>query len=108
MSGGENPAGPPVSYAVVQMIELTKLNGGKLVVNSDLIEFVEVLPDSLITLTTGKKIMVQEKIPEIIAAVIEFRRRIYAGRKHSEVLTRDKSEATAAKVDKKKEKKNTP
>lgn len=56
------------------MIELTKLNGSKLVVNSDLIEFVEASPDSLITLTTGKKFMVQEKIPDIIAAVVHFRR----------------------------------
>jgi len=56
------------------MIELTKLNGSKLVINSDLIEFVEALPDSLITLTTGKKIMVQERIPEIISAVVDFRR----------------------------------
>ena len=62
------------------MIELTKLNGDKLVVNSDLIEFVEALPDRLITLTTGKKIMVREEIPEIIAAIVEFRRRITEGR----------------------------
>ncbi len=58
------------------MIELTKLNGSVLVINSDLIEFVESLPDSLITLTTGKKIMVREGIPEIITSVVEFRRRI--------------------------------
>lgn len=60
------------------MIRLTKLNGSALVINSDLIEFVESLPDSLITLTTGKKIMVKEKIPEIISAVVEFRQRINA------------------------------
>jgi flagellar protein FlbD len=58
------------------MIELTKLNGSRLVVNSDLIEFIEAAPDSLITLTTGTKIMVQEKIPDIIAAIIRFRRLI--------------------------------
>lgn len=57
------------------MIELTKLNGSKLVINSDLIEYIEVLPDSLITLTTGMKIMVKESIPEIIDAVVDFRRR---------------------------------
>lgn len=62
------------------MIELTKLNGDKLVINSDLIEFVEALPDRLITLTTGKKIMVREEIPEIIAAIVEFRQRISQGR----------------------------
>ena len=56
------------------MIELTKLNDQKIVLNSDLIEYIEVLPDSLIKLTTGMKIMVKESIPEIIAAVIEFRR----------------------------------
>jgi flagellar protein FlbD len=58
------------------MIELTKLNGSKLVINSDLIEFIEASPDSLITLTTGKKIMVQEKIPLIVAAVVHYRRLI--------------------------------
>jgi flagellar protein FlbD len=56
------------------MIELTKLNGSKLVINSDLIEFIESSPDSLITLTTGKKIMVQEAIPLIVEAVVHFRR----------------------------------
>ena len=58
------------------MIELTKLNDQKIVLNSDLIEYIEVLPDSLIKLTTGMKIMVKENIPEIIAAIIEFRRSI--------------------------------
>jgi len=58
------------------MIELTKLNGSKLIINSDLIEYIEVLPDSLVTLTTGMKIMVKETIPEVISRVVEFRRRI--------------------------------
>ncbi len=58
------------------MVELTKLNGSKLVINSDLIEFIEASPDSLITLTTGTKIMVQESIAQIIEAVVQFRRRI--------------------------------
>ncbi|TKJ42234.1 flagellar protein FlbD [candidate division LCP-89 bacterium B3_LCP] len=58
------------------MVELTKLNGTVLVVNSDLIEFVEVLPDSLITLTTGTKIMVRENVSDIIMGVVEFRKRI--------------------------------
>lgn len=61
------------------MIELTKLNGSKLVINSDLVEFIEASPDTLITLTTGTKIMVQEKIPEIINAIVHFRRLIRDG-----------------------------
>ncbi|MBU0518136.1 flagellar FlbD family protein [bacterium] len=58
------------------MIELTKLNGSKLVINSDLIEYIEALPDSLITMTTGMKIMVKENIPEIVSGVVEFRKRV--------------------------------
>ncbi len=58
------------------MIELTKLNDSKLVINSDLIECIEAHPDSFITLTTGLKIMVKESIPEILDAIIEFRRSI--------------------------------
>ncbi|MFH1861935.1 MAG: flagellar FlbD family protein [bacterium] len=58
------------------MIEVTRLNGAKLVINSDLIEYIEAIPDTIITLTTNRKIMVQEKIPEICAAIIQFRRLI--------------------------------
>ena len=42
------------------MIEVTKLNGTKTLVNQDLMETVETTPDTVITLTTGKKIIVKE------------------------------------------------
>ncbi|MBQ9120667.1 MAG: flagellar FlbD family protein [Lachnospiraceae bacterium] len=42
------------------MIEVTKLNGEKLTINADLIETVEEIPDTVINLTTGKKIFVKE------------------------------------------------
>ena len=48
------------------MIHLTRLNESKLVLNSDLIEFVEALPDTIITLTTGQKIIVKESVDEIV------------------------------------------
>ncbi len=44
------------------MIKVTKLNGRELVVNADLIEFIESTPDTLISLTTGRKIMVLEEL----------------------------------------------
>ena len=47
------------------MIKVTKLNGNELVVNADLIEFVESTPDTLISLTTGRKIMVLEEMDEV-------------------------------------------
>ncbi|MCM1182855.1 MAG: flagellar FlbD family protein [Roseburia sp.] len=47
------------------MIEVTKLNGSKLLVNTGLIEQVEETPDTVITLTSGKKIIVTESRHEI-------------------------------------------
>ena len=57
------------------MIELTKLQNAKIVVNADLIEFVESTPDTLITTTTGKKIMVRESVAEVVKAVVAYKRR---------------------------------
>jgi len=56
------------------MIKVTRLNDSQLVINADLIEFVEAIPDTIVSLTTGKKIMVKESIEDIIAKVAEFRR----------------------------------
>ena len=58
------------------MIELTRLNNRKLVINSDLIESVEETPDTVITLTTGKKIIVKENRQEVRNLVILFRQEI--------------------------------
>lgn len=57
------------------MIELTKLQNAKIVVNADMIEFVESTPDTLITTSTGKKLMVQESVEKVIEMVIAYRRR---------------------------------
>jgi flagellar protein FlbD len=60
------------------LIEVTKLNKARLVVNADLIEFVEQTPDTMITLTTGRKIMVRESIAEVLERVHEYRGRMRA------------------------------
>jgi len=57
------------------MIKVTKLNGRELVVNADLIEFVESTPDTLISLTTGRKIMVLEDLDEVVARAVGYRSR---------------------------------
>ena len=59
------------------MIYLTRLNESKIVVNSDLIEFVEALPDTIITLTTGQKIIVKESVEEIVEMIKDYKRYIY-------------------------------
>ncbi len=58
------------------MIEVTRLNDSKLVINADLIEFIEAIPDTIISLTTGKKIMVKETTGDIINRVAEFKSKI--------------------------------
>jgi flagellar protein FlbD len=61
------------------MIELTKLHNEKIVINADLIEFVESTPDTLISTTTGKKIMVKESVQEVIDRVVAYRQKVAAG-----------------------------
>ena len=58
------------------MIEVTKLNGVKVLLNPHLFEIVEETPDTVITLTTGKKIIVKESRQEIQNLVILYRRKI--------------------------------
>jgi flagellar protein FlbD len=56
------------------MIRVNRLNGSALVINADLIEFVEAIPETIVCLTTGKKIMVKETIDDIINQVAQFKR----------------------------------
>ena len=55
------------------MIVLHRLKGEPLVFNHDLIESIEALPDTVITLVDGRKVMVIESPPEIVERVREFR-----------------------------------
>ncbi len=47
--------------------------------SADLIKFVEQSPDTVITLVNGEKILVQEPVSEIVARIVEFRRRVLTG-----------------------------
>jgi flagellar protein FlbD len=58
------------------MIDLRLINGTHIVLNSDLIEFIEATPDTVISLSTGKKLMVKESVEEVIEKIVRFRRRI--------------------------------
>ncbi len=58
------------------MIQLTRLNHAPLIVNADLIEHVEVTPDTVVALTTGQKFLVLESAQEVIDKVIQYRRAI--------------------------------
>jgi flagellar protein FlbD len=60
------------------MIRLTRLNNRPLVVNSDLIKFIENAPDTVITLVSGEKIVVLETVEEVMTRIVEYRRRLLA------------------------------
>ena len=61
------------------MIRLTRINHVPLVLNSDLIEHVEITPDTVIAMTSGQKFIVLESANEVIERVIDFRRTIANG-----------------------------
>ena len=58
------------------MIRLTRLNRAPIVLNCDLIEHVDITPDTVIALTTGQVFRVRETAEEVIDRIVEFRRRI--------------------------------
>lgn len=59
------------------MIEVTKINDVKILVNQDLIEVVEETPDTVLTLTTGKKLIVKESRQEIKSLVELYKKSIH-------------------------------
>lgn len=58
------------------MIKVKRLNDKEFVVNGELIMYIEKTPDTVITLTTGQKIVVRETVDEVIDKVIEYKSRI--------------------------------
>ncbi len=58
------------------MVKLTSLDGREISVNAELVETVEAKPDTTITLTTGNRILVREKVDEVIDRIKRYRREI--------------------------------
>jgi len=59
-----------------EMIRLTRLDDREMIVNADLIKYVERTPDTIVTLTTGDKIIVRETPEEVVGRVIEYERKL--------------------------------
>jgi flagellar protein FlbD len=60
------------------MIELTRLNGRTMILNSDLIKSAEASPDTMLTLVNGEKLIVRENISEVVDRVLAYRSRLLA------------------------------
>jgi flagellar protein FlbD len=60
------------------MIALRRLNNQPIMVNADLIETLESTPDTVVTLTSGNKLIVRDSMDEIRAKIIDYNRKIHA------------------------------
>lgn len=58
------------------MIKLTKLNGDELVVNAEMIRYVERRPDTFITLTNNDRLLVREPVEEVVRRCIAWSRTV--------------------------------
>ncbi len=59
------------------MIEVTRLNNEKVIINAELIEKVEETPDTIITLVSGSKLVVKESRQEVKNLVILYKKEIF-------------------------------
>jgi flagellar protein FlbD len=76
------------------MIKVTRLDGSELFVNSDLLEFVEQCPDTVLSLVHGRKLVVKENSNQIVERVVEFKRSIV--RQDSARQTNENSDSPVA------------
>ena len=58
------------------MIELTRLNGTPMLLNSDLIKTAEASPDTMLTLISGEKLIVREELPDVMDRVLAYRSKL--------------------------------
>jgi len=59
------------------MIKVTNINGVPYYLNCELIELIEMIPDTLITLRDGKKHYVRETPEEVVEKIIQHKKRIF-------------------------------
>jgi len=62
----------------IHMIELTRLNGRAILLNSDLIKTAEASPDSVLTLINGEKVIVREELGVVVERILAYRSRLLA------------------------------
>lgn len=80
------------------MIQVTRLNHSPLILNPDLIEHMEVTPDTVITLTTGQKIVVLESAEEVVERIIRFRKSILVGIAECPLIAQDVQQQASGKA----------
>ena len=61
------------------MIEVSKLNGETCIVNADAIDLIEIIPDTVLVLASGKKILVLDSPEEIVERIVAYKQKIFLG-----------------------------
>lgn len=61
------------------MIKLVGFNNKEFYLNENHIEKIESVPETVLTLSNGKKYIVNESIDDVISSIVEFKKRIYLG-----------------------------
>jgi flagellar protein FlbD len=60
------------------MVKVSRLNGAEFYVNPDLIEFIEQTPDTLLTMTAGKKVIIKESPEELADRILQHKQEIFS------------------------------
>lgn len=60
------------------MLEVTRLNGQKIVINCELVEYIDANPDTTISLTTNNKFVVKESLEDVIEKIINYKRKVFS------------------------------
>ena len=58
------------------MIKVTRLDNREFTVNADMIEFIESTPETILSLSSGRKVVVREPVDEVVRRIIEYRHRV--------------------------------
>jgi flagellar protein FlbD len=61
------------------MIEVSKIGGETCIVNADAIDLIETIPDTVLVLASGKKLLVLDPPAEIVQKIIEYKKKIFLG-----------------------------
>ena len=59
------------------MINVTRINGAAFTLNAEMVEFVESTPDTIITMSDGKKIIVRDTVQDVIDKIIEYKQNCF-------------------------------
>jgi len=60
------------------VIIVTRLNGPRFAINPDLLQRIDSVPDTILTLVDGTKYIVQESMADVITLIVDYRAAVIA------------------------------